>query len=203
MYLGAIVLSLQVLRPEISPECREMAVRIAVTEVAFARPRLEWSVAPGVEHYRVEIEGRIPEGRVLMSLDTRVSGTTFQTPQSLTDFKVSLKVRVTAGCPADDGSRLRERAASFYVDTSPLCPVPTRIALSGDRRSIEWSATPGALRYEVSLRREDGSEVERGPTQRPRFPVPETGETLIAVVRPYCETGFGARGVALLSTGHR
>jgi hypothetical protein len=81
--------------------------------VADARPVLTWLVIPGAIRYRVEIESRVPEGRILVSLDTQVSGTRFQPPQPLTDHRAAVKVRVTAGCPPDDGGRLRDQPATF------------------------------------------------------------------------------------------
>jgi hypothetical protein len=177
-------------------EGAELAVRSVARE---GRPVLAWKALPGADQYRVEIESRIPEGQVLVSLDTQVTGTTFRPPQPLTDSRAAVKVRVTAGCPADDGSRLRERGATFSIDTSPLCPSPMRVAVSADRRGIEWSATPAAMRYDVTLLSpEDGAVRQRGQTQRPRFTLPATGEMLVAVVRPYCATGFGARASALV-----
>lgn len=174
--------------------------------VADARPMLSWRAIPGASQYRVEIESRVPEGRVLVSLDTQVSGTSFRPPQPLTDFRSAVKVRVTAGCPADDGSRLRENPSSFRIDTSPLCPGPARIALSEDGRDIEWSAVPAAIRYDVVLLGMDGPYVEvrlEQQTQRTRLPLPGNGETLTAVVRAYCSTGFGPRGLALVASGRR
>src|SRR2546426_398899 len=86
--------------------------------VADARSVVAWRAIPGATHYRVEVESRVPEGPVLVSLDTQVSATAFRPPQPLTDFHAAVKLRVTAGCPTDDGSRLREKYASFYIDTS-------------------------------------------------------------------------------------
>ncbi len=168
--------------------------------VADARPTLSWRAIPGASQYRVEIESRVPEGRVLVSLDTQVSGTSFRPPQPLTDFRSAVKVRVTAGCPIDDGSRLREKPARFQIDTSPLCPGPERIGPSEDGRDIEWSAVPAAIRYDVVLLGPDGGVLLESQTQRTRLPLPATGETLTAAVRAYCPTGFGPRGLALVAS---
>lgn len=181
--------------------CQESQViePTARSTIAESRPVVAWRPIPGASHYRLEIESRFPEGRVIASLDTQVRGTTFQPPQPLTDFRAAVKLRVTAGCPADDGSRLREKAASFYIDTSPLCPAPARIAVSDDQRNLEWSVTEKAIRYDVTLLRPDGTVVRQGQTQRRNFALPNAGETLVAVVRPYCATGFGPRGSVLVT----
>jgi hypothetical protein len=180
--------------------CSEAELIEPAAIVADARPTLSWRAIPGVSQYRVEIESRIPEGRVLISLDTQVSGTRLQPPQPLTDFRAAVKVRVTAGCPADDGSELREKPATFQIDTSPLCPGPARIALSGDGQDIEWPAVPRATRYDVVLVGPDGGVRLERQTRRTRLPLPANGETLTAVVRAYCPSGFGPRGLALVGS---
>jgi hypothetical protein len=168
--------------------------------VADARPILSWQAIPGASQYRVEIESRVPEGRVLVSLDTQVSGTRFQPPQPLTDYRAAVKVRISAGCPIDDGSQLREKTASFQIDTSPLCPGPARIAVSGDGQDIEWSAVPRATRYDVVLIGPDGGIRLERQTQRTRLPLPANREMLAATVRAYCPSGFGPRGLALVGS---
>jgi hypothetical protein len=175
-----------------------MAQPLAGSTVTEARPSVFWHAIGGASRYRVEIESRVAKGHVLVSVDTPVSGTTFRLPQTLTDFRAAVKVRVTSGCPADDGSRLREKAASFFIDTSPLCPAPARIAMSYDQRNVEWSATEKAVRYDVTLLRPDGTVMRRGQTQRRGFALPSASETLVAVVRPYCVTGFGPLSSAII-----
>jgi hypothetical protein len=180
--------------------CAEAELIEPAAIVADARPLITWRAIEGASRYRVEIESRVPEGRVLVSLDTQVSGTSFQPPRPLTDFRSAVKVRVTAGCPTDDGSRLREKPASFHIDTSPLCPAPARIAASDDRQYLEWSAVARAIRYDVTLLSTDGVVRWQGQTQQTRFPIANSVGTLVAVVRGYCATGFGPGGSALIAT---
>jgi hypothetical protein len=172
--------------------------------VSSGRVELSWqAVSANGTRYRVELESRVPEGRTILSTDTEVEEALFRPPVQLTDSRAAVKVRVTTRCPTDDGSRLRETPATFWIDTSPLCPAPVRIALSADRKNLEWPGTPGAVRYDVSLRRESGDALAEGQTLRPRFAMPETSDAIVAVVRPYCETGFGPRGLALIASDAR
>jgi hypothetical protein len=183
------------------PACQDAEVVGPAKTFSNVRPAVAWRAIPGTSQYRVEIESRVPEGRSLVSLDTQVSGTAFRPPQPLTDSRAAVKVRVTAGCPADDGSRLREKPATFHIDTSPPCPAPAQIAASDDQREIEWPAVAKAIRYHVTfLDPDDGVVLGQGQTQRTRFALPATGKRLVAVVRPYCTTGFGSRGSALVAT---
>ena len=198
MWLFAVLSLVQA--PE-TEECQRIAIRqpSGGATITDARPVVTWIPTSDATRYWVEVESRIPEGRILVSLDTQVTGTRFQPPQPLTDHRAAVKVRVTAGCAPDNGGALREQPATFYIDTSPLCPAPARIALSGDRRTVEWPVVSKAVRYEVTLLRPDGTVAGRGQTRQNNFAVPARAGTLVAVVRPYCATGFGQRASALVS----
>jgi hypothetical protein len=197
-----ILTTLLIGRQAAAPACHELDRLIAPAAgatVADARPVITWAPLPGASRYRVEIESRIPEGRVLVALDTQVGETRFQPPQPLTDHRAAVKVRVSAGCAPDDGARLRARAAAFQIDTSPLCATPAAMTVTPDRRALAWPAVPNATRYDVTLLRPgDGSVVRRGDTRQPAFALPSGPEPLVAVVRPYCPTGFGTAGSAFV-----
>jgi len=196
-----LLLALPAARPALGA-CQEALVKepaVGAT-VSDARPVLRWDSLAGDGPYRVEIESRVPEGGVLLSVDTLVAGTSFRPPRPLTDQRAAVKVRVSQGCPADDGSTLREKPALFQIDTGPGCPVPTSITMSADGRFLEWTPVPGALRYEVSFRDpKDGSPRLAGESKGTRYPLPAASSTAIAFVRPYCATGFGPRGSALIA----
>jgi hypothetical protein len=184
--------------------CAELDVRLVGrrSESVYMRPMLIWREVPQSTRYRIELESSVPEGPVLFSVDTQVASTSFQPPKNLTDCRAAVKVRVTSGCAPDDGSLLRGRPAILHIDTSSLCPAPARIARSADGREIQWPAVPAAIQYEVTLLRsdDDATIVSRGQTNQPRFALPPTPGTLVAVVRPYCPTGFGPYGSALVTS---
>ena len=183
------------------PPCEEALIQAppARSTVAEAQPAVRWEPLAGVTTYRVEVESRIPEGRVLVALDTMVTGTSSRPPRPLTDFRAAVKLRVSAGCPADDGSALREKGAWFLVDTSSLCPFPDPLTLSPDRRWLELTPVTGALRYDVSLRETDGEPRAEGQTKESRYALPAEGRPFVAIVRPYCPTGFGRRASMLVT----
>ncbi len=195
------ILLLPLSGPRVLRACEQAALTqpVPLSTVAEARPLVAWQALPGAGSYRVEIESRIPEGRVLVSLDTLVGATSFRPPRPLTDFRAAVKVRITRGCALDGGSSLREQPASFQIDTGPLCPAPARLAVSADRRLLEWTAVPGALRYDVSLLDLEGVPLERAETRAPGFALSSRTEPIVAVVRPYCATGFGPRTSALVA----
>lgn len=197
--LGALTTLVSLVGPTMLGACEEAALAqpAPLSTVTGARPLVAWRALSGEGPYRVEIESRVPEGRVLVSLDTLVDTTRFRPPRPLTDHRATVKVRITRGCPVDDGSALRERPASFQIDTRPLCPAPARLALSADRRQLEWTAVPRALRYDVSLLDLDGVRLAQAETRAPVFALPPRSDPIVAVVRPYCATGFGPLTSAL------
>jgi hypothetical protein len=197
------LLAALVVQASAAGECRlsNIVQPVQGVTVTDSRPVLMWVATAGATRYRVEVESRVPEGRILVSLDTQVSGTRFQPPRPLTDHRAAVKVRVTAGCAPDAGGTLREQPATFYIDTSPLCPAPDRIALSADRRNVEWPAVGKAVRYDVTFLRTDGTVAGQAQAQRNSVALPARANagTLVAVVRPYCPTGYGPRASALIS----
>lgn len=166
------------------------------------RPELHWSGSASGP-FRVEIESRVPEGPTLVRLDLLATSLSVRLPGALTDSRAAVRVRVTSGCDVDDGKGLLETGATFWIDTSPLCPAPVEVSLTADGKGLEWPATPGAVLYDVSLRQEDGDPLAQGQTIRPRFALPAAARTIVAVVRPYCETGFGPRGLAIIAAPER
>jgi hypothetical protein len=201
---AGVVVTFLFLQPHQSPCRAATIVEPSYHEVTSdRRPAITWSAVPNVTRYRVELESRNPEGRVFASIDTQVSSPLFRPAQPLTDARAAVKVRITAGCPADDGSQLRAQPASFFIDTAPLCPGPARIDVSENARGIQWAPTPNATRYDVTLLRPDGAPVTKGQTSRPEFALPAGVEPVVAVVRPYCATGFGPYTSALISASTR
>jgi hypothetical protein len=181
--------------------CREARIespasRSTVTE---SQPTVRWEPLPGAMNYRVEIESRVPEGRVLVAIDTMVEGTSFRPPRPLTDFRGAVKLRISAGCPVDDGSALREKGAWFLIDTSPLCSLAGPLALSPDGLWLEWKPVAAAVRYDVSLRETNGDPRSEGQTKEPRYALPAESRPFVAIVRPYCPTGFGRWASVLVS----
>jgi hypothetical protein len=184
-------------------ECQEALIvsPARLTKVSEYLPEVTWRAIPGVSEYRVELESRVPDGAVLVSIDTHVGGTVFRPAQRLTEDRAVVKVRVTSRCRPDDGSFLRSAPASFFIDTAPSCSGPTEITLSANRGWIEWGLVSGATRFDVTLMAaSDGQVIRREQTKSNRVPAPADSGPFIAVVRPYCATGYGPRASAFVAT---
>lgn len=156
-----------------------------------ARPRIQWRTMPGAAAYRIQMESRVPEGRVIERVDSRVSGTRFVPPRPLTDGRAAVKLLVTRDCP--DAPSIADRPAWFFIDMAPTCPTPSRLSFSaaGVPRA-EWSKT-GASRYELEIySMSDGRLLARQETTLTSWELPRASGALLVAVRPRCESAIGA-----------
>jgi hypothetical protein len=138
--------------------------------VAQPRPAIEWRALPGVSRYRVQLESRVPEGRVLARFDSVVAATRFVPPANLTDSRAAVKLLITAECGAAAPS-VTENAAWFFMDLSALCPAPDEILVSaGPNPALSWKPVKQALRYEVSVfTAAEGRLITKEESLEPRF----------------------------------
>jgi hypothetical protein len=120
--------------------------------VEHPRPVIEWRELSGTSRYRVQLESRIPEGRVLARFDSVVAGATrFVPPTDLTDSRAAVKLQITADCGAAVPS-VTESAAWFFMDLAVLCPAPGELRVNaGPGPILSWTPVKQALKYEVSL----------------------------------------------------
>jgi hypothetical protein len=118
--------------------------------VSAGRPSSEWRALPGVERYRVQMESRIPEGRVLHRFDTVVTGTKFVPPTALADERAAVKVLVTAECSAAAQPSVIEEPARFFIDLRASCPAPAAVEVRDGKR-IAWGKVAGAQNYELAV----------------------------------------------------
>ena len=142
--------------------------------ISEARPRIEWRAIEGAEHYRLRLESRVPEGKVLSALDTLVTGTSFVPPAVLTDYQAAVKVRVSLPCPDVDDPTVGELQPRFYIDVSPACPAVQDVYWADGGR-IAWAPQPRAKRYDVSIiSADDGALLAQAQTSAPNVSVAAT-----------------------------
>jgi len=162
-----------------------------------ARPDIRWGGFSGVKVYRVQIESRVPEGRVIERIDTRVGDTRFVPPRPLTDRRAAVKLLVTADCP--DSTSIATRPAWFFVDVAPNCPSIQKLSFSGASTKVEWARTSGATRYEVEAYSvSDGRLIARKETTVASAELPRADTPLIVAVRPRCESIVGEAAYGFL-----
>ena len=162
-----------------------------------ARPDIRWGGFSGVKVYRVQIESRVPEGRVIERIDTRVGDTRFVPPRPLTDRRAAVKLLVTADCP--DSTSIATRPAWFFVDVAPNCPSIQKLSFSGASTKVEWARTSGATRYELEAYSvSDGRLIARKETTVASAELPRADTPLIVAVRPRCESIVGEAAYGFL-----
>jgi hypothetical protein len=173
-------------------DCRiaEVAAPARGETIANARPGIEWRALPDVKRYRVQLESRIPEGRVLHRFDTVVSGTKFVPPSALTDERAAVKVLVTADCGAAKQPSVIEEPARFFIDLTASCPAPS---LSVEQGRISWGKVAGAQRYEVAAyAAADGRSVQHTETLDPSYRLPAMPQGGYVMVRARCAEAYSA-----------
>jgi hypothetical protein len=152
--------------------------------IAESRPLFQWKPLPGVDRYRVRLQSRVPEGELVVSIDTLIEGTSFRPPRPLTSYRAMVTVLITAACSSgeaiDSGVRL-------LVDTSLGCAMDA-LRLDASAQTWTWNRVPGALDYEVlRFAMPSGKLLGRSVTAAP-MQVQIDGEIL--AVRARCENGY-------------
>lgn len=167
--------------------------------IADTRPRIEWSPIAGAMFYRIWVESRVPEGRVLFTQDIQTTASFWQPPQPLTDHKANVRLRVQANCGSvlTDPENLKRLETRFRIDASMTCIMPNEPFIKVTQQGIElsWGALPDARTYEVAAfpAQSAGNRVIKAETARTvvRLERPATGIWTIGV-RPRCANGYGA-----------
>lgn len=188
-------------------ECGQPALVAPAKEmIADTRPRIEWTPVPGAKFYKIWVESRVPEGRVLFTQDIQTTASFWQPPQPLTDYKANVRIRVQANCggPSVDSEKPKLLDSRFRIDTGIACVMPESLAIKPTPHGIElnWSALPEARLYEVSAFpvQGAGNVVVKSETPRTsvRLELPANGIWTVGI-RPRCANGYGAYRFQTLS----
>ncbi len=189
--LAAITFAAQ---PAVAAGCPEAEIIVPTqgSLVGQARPRIEWRAVAGASEYRVQLESRVPEGRVLVQFDTRVSGSVFTPPSPLTDYQAAVKVRVAVACDEPDEAPVSELQPRFFVDVSGTCPAVEDLRIDSAAARISWRGAASVRRYEVRIfSGEDAAGGAAGGTIAPSIALPQKLGALVVRVQPVCDTGKG------------
>ncbi len=113
------------------------------------QPVLRWNGA-SAQTYRVQVAALLPEARVVMALDTEVTGNSFRLPAPLPVERAGVKVLVSRGCPQQSAPDLQAQGAWFFVDTRHRCELDGG-SLMQTPQGVTWRAVPAASAYSVRL----------------------------------------------------
>jgi hypothetical protein len=167
--------------------------------VEEARPTIVWRALPGVSRYRVQLESRVPEGRIVASTDALVEGTQFVPPANLADSRAAVKALVTAACGTDaPHATVSAQPARFYVDLAPRCPAVGNLtveaaaaAATGGSR-VMWAPSKAATAYEVAVyAMPDGKRLAGGETPAASYTLAFREQAVMVAVRPHCGAAVG------------
>jgi hypothetical protein len=85
---------------------------------------IAWSPVEGATSYRLRIQSRVPNGRVLAQHDVVVNEPRFFPPQPLADHRAKVTVRLAAIC----GKKMSAESVSWFViDASAACSGAGRV----------------------------------------------------------------------------
>jgi len=163
------------------------------------RPEIRWEARDEVRVYRVQIESRVPESKVIERVDARVSGNRFVPPRPLTDRRAAVKLLVTADCAESES--ISTQAAWFFIDAASSCAPVAMLSISSASK-IAWAHAERATRYEVEVfSLSDGRLIERRETMLTAAELPPTSAPLLVAVRPRCglvrgEAAYGLRAAS-------
>ncbi len=153
------------------------------------QPRLAWTRVVAASAYRVRLQSRVPDGRVLATHDTVVNSPQFLPPRPIAEHRAKVTVRLSAICGSETSA---ESVASFIIDTSPACKLGgLEAALDAGKASVKWPALAGARSYEVrAYRLADGRLLASQHTREAAVEL-ALGEPAVVSVRPACAAGLG------------
>lgn len=145
--------------------------------VATERPVIAWTAVDQADHYRVQVNLRVPEGPLLGSLDLNVREPRFELPHALPAHRVLVIARVSAHCKEQGYGPSSEPAQGgrFLAVRGPACPPPDHISTSiaGDGLALAWDRASSASGYEIVRHdRQSGIPIESWTTMQPRLDVP-------------------------------
>lgn len=181
-------------------ECEQPTLVAPANElIADTRPRIEWTPVPGAKFYKIWVESRVPEGRILFAQDVQTTASFWQPPRPLTDYKATVKIRVQANCgeASVDPEKLKLLDTRFRIDAGIACVMPEApvVKLTPQGVELSWPVLPEARLYEVSAfpAQGVGNVVIKSETTQTsvRLERPVNGVWTV-VVRPRCANGYGA-----------
>ena len=168
------------------------APRALLTEgavIADKQVELAWAPVAGAKAYRVRVQSRVPNGRVVVSHDTTVTAPLFRAPQPLAEHRAKVTLRLSAVCGAETSA---ESVSWFVIDTSAGCRLGEVAGKWAEgRASLDWKAVPGAQTYEVRAHAvADGRMVAARETRAPSAEL-ALKQSAVVSVRPLCLGGEG------------
>lgn len=119
------------------------------SQIADRQPELQWGGDPAAS-YRVQVAVVLPEGRVLESTDTVVTGTKWRPGAPVSVLTSVFKVIVSRNCPTLSIQDLNAQGPYFIVQAAEQCALKP-MSLRQQGSSLRWEAATSVDRYKVQL----------------------------------------------------
>jgi hypothetical protein len=157
--------------------------------IADKQVQIAWTPVEGATGYRLRLQSRVPNGRVVASHDTVVASPSFRAPQPLAEQRAKVTVRLNAICGAETSA---ESVSWFLIDTSAGCRIgEINAKAAAGKARLEWKAVPEAQTYDVRVHAlADGRTIAARETRSPQAEI-ELREAAVVSVRPACAAGLG------------
>lgn len=133
------------------PACEQYELQLPRrgSQIAERQPELQWG-GDASASYRVQVAVILPEGRILESVDTVVTGTRWRFKAPVSTLTTAVKVIVSRNCPTLSIQDLNSRGPYFFIQTADLCALkPQSVRQQG--ATLRWEAATPADRYVVQL----------------------------------------------------
>ena len=157
--------------------------------IAQKQVEVGWTPVQEATAYRLRLQSRIPNGRVVASHDTTVTTPLFRPPQPLAEQRAKVTVRLSAVCGAETSA---ESVSWFLIDTSAGCKIGEvdAKAVAGKAR-LDWKAVPGAQTYDVRAHALADGRLIASEETRSSFVQMALKQPAVVSVRPRCVGGDG------------
>ena len=114
-----------------------------------SKPEIRWPGDPQGS-YRLQVAVVLPEGRLLQSVDTQVTGTRWAFGAAMPVPLAAIKVVVSRHCEHYTVQDLHAAPPHFFYDASAQCAIEPG-SLTQVQNTLRWRASPGVNRFAITL----------------------------------------------------
>lgn len=143
---GSLILWFALTIPEAKggAACEMYDLRFPVpgSKISELQPELQWA-GENNANYRVLVSKVLPEGRILESVDTMVTGTSWRLRNPVSALTTVVKVLVSRNCPHVSIQDVNAKPPTFIVQVADQCAIKPH-SLEQDDKVLRWTSTGGA-----------------------------------------------------------
>lgn len=119
------------------------------SQISDRQPELHWNGDVNAS-YRLQVAVLLPEGRVLESVDTVVTGTKWRPGAPVSVVTAVYKVLVSRNCPTMSIQDLNAQGPYFIVQSTDQCALKPR-SVGQKGKALEWTSLSNADKFVVQI----------------------------------------------------